>query len=106
MLSGWTSGDSASPRRARGVLSPVVDVLDTLTEVDIDRCHFVGASFGAGVAVEVALTRPKLVASLLLRAPEGSLIGEVTPDLRAFIEAERSELAGDNLNGAVEANLT
>ena len=50
-------GESAT--RARGVLSPVVDVLGTLTEVDIDRCHFVGASFGAGVAVEVALTRPK-----------------------------------------------
>jgi len=97
-------GESAT--RPRGALSPVVDVVDTLTEVGIDRCHLVGASFGAGVAVEVALTRPELVASLLLSAPGGSLIGEVTPDLRAFIEAERSALARGDLDGAVEANLT
>src|SRR5450759_1520134 len=99
-------GFGESAMRPRGVLSPVVDVLDTLTEVGIDRCHLVGASFGAGVAVEVALTRPELVASLLLSAPGGSLIAEVTPDLRAFIEAERSALARDDLDSAVEANLT
>ena len=99
-------GFGESVMRPRGVHSPVVDVLDTLTEVGIDRCHLVGASFGAGVAVEVALTRPELVASLLLSAPGGSLIGEVTPDLRAFIEAERSALARDDLDSAVEANLT
>jgi len=97
-------GESAT--RPRGVLSPLVDVVDTLIEVGIDRCHLVGASFGAGVAVEVALTRPKFVASLLLSAPGGSLIGEVTPDLRAFIEAERSALARGDLDAAVEANLT
>jgi pimeloyl-ACP methyl ester carboxylesterase len=88
------------------VLSPVDDVLETLTAAGIDRCHVVGASFGAGVAVEVALTRPELVASLLLSAPGGSLIADVTPDLRAFIEAERSALGRGDLEGAVEANLT
>ena len=95
-----------SPRRPRGLLCPVDDVLDTLTEAGIDRSHLVGASFGAGVAVEVALTRPEVVASLLLSAPGGSLIAEVTPDLRAFIQAERSALARGDLDGAVEANLT
>lgn len=97
-------GESAT--RPRGVLSPVDDVLETLAEAGIDRSHLVGASFGAGVAVEVALTRPGLVASLLLSAPGGSLIAEVTPDLRAFIEAERSALGRGDLEGAVEANLT
>jgi pimeloyl-ACP methyl ester carboxylesterase len=99
-------GFGESVTRPRGLLCPVDDVLDTLTEVGIDRSHLVGASFGAGVAVEVALTRPELVASLLLSAPGGSLIAEVTPDLRAFIEAERSALASGDLEGAVEANLT
>ena len=33
-------GESAT--RPRGVLSPVVDLVDTLTEVGIDRCHLVG----------------------------------------------------------------
>jgi 3-oxoadipate enol-lactonase len=97
-------GDSAA--RPRGALSPVDDVLDTLTELDIDRCHLVGASFGAGVAVEVALTRPEAVLSLLLIAPGGSLLPDVTPDLRAFIEAERSALARGDLDAAVEANVT
>ena len=98
-------GFGESTLRPHGALSPVDDVLDTLAELGIGRCHLVGASFGAGVAVEVALTRPDLVESLLLSAPGGSLIAEVTPDLRAFIEAERSALAHDDLAGAVEANV-
>lgn len=80
-------------------------MLDTLAELGVDRCHFVGASFGAGVAVEVALSRPALVASLLLVAPGGSLIAELTPDLAAFLEAEKAALSHGDLDGAVEANL-
>ena len=98
-------GESAT--RPRGVLSPVDDVIDTLTETGIDRSHhLVGASYGAGVATEVALTRPELVTSLLLSAPGGSLITDVTPDLREFIDAERSALADGDLDRAVEVNLT
>jgi 3-oxoadipate enol-lactonase len=97
-------GDSDAP--PSGALSLFGDVLDTLSELGIERCHLVGASLGAGVAVEVALSRPEQVDSLLLCAPGGSLIGEITPDLRAFIDAERSALARDDLDGAVEANLT
>lgn len=98
-------GFGESSLRPRGALSPVSDVLETLTELGIDACHLVGASFGAGIAVEVALTRPWLVRSLLLSAPGGSLIAERTPDLQAFIEAERSALDRDDLDAAVEANL-
>lgn len=96
-------GESTQPPRA--ALAPVDDVLETLSLLDISRCHLVGASYGAGVAVEVAVTHPERVASLVLSAPGGSLIAEVTPDLRAFIEAERAALAGDDLDAAVEANL-
>ena len=99
-------GFGESTTRPRGKLSPVDDVLDTLAEVGIDRSHLVGASFGAGVAVEAALSRPSQVASLLLSPPGGSLIAELTPDLRAFIEAERAALARGDLGDAVEANLT
>ena len=70
------------------------------------RCHLAGASLGAGVAVEVALTRPPVVASLLLAAPGGSLLGEVTPDLQAFFDAERTALGRGDLDAAVEANLS
>ena len=96
-------GDSVQP--PTGADSPLDDVLDTLAVLEIGRCHLVGASFGAGIAVEVALTRPELVASLLLSAPGGSLMAEASPDLRAFFDAENSALAAGDLDAAVEANL-
>jgi 3-oxoadipate enol-lactonase len=64
------------------------------------------SSFCAAVAVEAALTRPRQVASLLLSPPGGSLIAELTPDLRASIETENAALARGDLGDAVEANLT
>jgi 3-oxoadipate enol-lactonase len=96
-------GESTTP--PPGMLSPVDDVLDTLAEVGIDRSHLVGASFGAAVAVEAALTRPQQVASLLLSPPGGSLLAELTPDLRAFIDTEAAALARGDMDAAVEANL-
>ena len=85
-------GFGESTTLPRGMLSPVNDLLDTLAEIGIDRSHLVGASFGAAVAVEAMLTRPGQVASLLLGPPGGSLIAELTPDLRAFIETENAAL--------------
>jgi len=98
-------GFGESTERPDGALSAVDDVLDTLAGLGVGRCHLVGASFGAGVAVEVALTSPERVESLLLVAPGGSLIAEATPDLQAFSDAERSALSRDDLDEAVEANL-
>ncbi len=97
-------GDSGA--RPDGALAHPGDVLGALNELDVDRCHVVGASFGAGVAVEVALTRPSAVASLLLAAPGGSLLAEMTPDLRAFFDAERAALKRGDLDAAVEANVS
>ena len=97
-------GESTAP--PHGALSEVDDVLNTLAALGIGRCHLVGASLGAGVAVEVALTRPERVDSLLLVAPGRSLIAEATPDLRTFIDIEQAALARDDLAGAVEANMT
>jgi 3-oxoadipate enol-lactonase len=97
-------GDSAA--RPAGAVSHPGDVLDTLSEMGVDRCHVVGASFGAGVAVEMALARPSAVASLLLAAPGGSLLAEITSDLRAFFDAERTALERGDLDAAVEANLS
>ena len=97
-------GESAA--RPGGTLSHPDDVLGTLAEVGVARCHLVGLSFGAGVAVEVALARPAAVASLLLAPPAGSLLAEMTPDLRAFIDAESSALDRGDLDAAVEANLS
>jgi 3-oxoadipate enol-lactonase len=96
-------GESVEP--PTGPLSPVDDLLDTLDYLGTGRCHVVGASFGAGVAVEAALTRPGLVESLMLAAPGGSLIAEATPQLSDFFAAERAALQDGDLDAAVEANL-
>ena len=99
-------GYGESTDRPDGDLAPVDDVIETLTELEIERVHLIGASFGAGVAVEVALTRPSLVESLLLSAPGGSLIPDMTAQLRGFVEAEDAALDRDDLDAAVAANLT
>lgn len=98
-------GFGESVVRPAGALSPVDDVLDTLAELGIQDYHFVGASYGAGVAVVVALTRPEPLRSLFLSAPGGSLIAEMTADLSAFFDAECSALDQGDLDGAVEANV-
>lgn len=98
-------GFGASTARPDGELAPHQDVLDVLAHAGVERAHVVGASFGAGVAVEIALTDPGRVSSLLLVAPGGSLIPEMTPQLRAFVDAENAALEADDLDAAVEANL-
>jgi pimeloyl-ACP methyl ester carboxylesterase len=97
-------GDSAA--RPAGPVSPAGDVLGALAEIGVDRGHLVGASFGAGVAVEVALTRPAAAASLVLAAPAGSLLTEVTADLRTFFDAEAAAVDRGDLDAAVDANLS
>jgi 3-oxoadipate enol-lactonase len=97
-------GDSAT--RPAGSVSHADDVLEALSEIGVNRCHLVGASLGAGVAAEAALTSPAAVASLLLAAPAGSLLAEITPGLRAFIDEESAALESGDLEAAVEANLS
>lgn len=96
-------GDSVA--RPAGLLDPPRDVAETLAELGTGRCHLVGASFGAGVAVEVALTRPDLVASLVLVAPGGSLIPGPTPDLDAFVADEDAALGSGDLEAAAEVDV-
>ena len=98
-------GDSAARPGRAGLGRPVTFSARWLKSAS-RRCHLVGASFGAGVAVEVALTGRPAVASLLLAAPGGSLLAEVTPDLQAFFTAERTALDRGDLDAAVKANLS
>jgi 3-oxoadipate enol-lactonase len=97
---------ASTNRPLNGAVDHVADVNDTLEQLAITRCHMVGSSFGAGVATEVALTRPELVRSLLLCPPGGSLLAELTPDLQHFFDAERAALARNDIDAAVDANVT
>ncbi len=81
------------------------DVLSLLDELLIARTHVVGTSMGAGIAVEVALARPGVVASLVLAAPGGALFGEPPAELRPIWAAEIDALDRGDLDAAVEVNL-
>jgi len=98
-------GFGESDRPPTGALDPVADVLETLDHLGVTDCHLVGSSFGAGLAVEVALTRPDVVRSLLLAPPGGSLLTERTAAFAAFAAAENEAVERGDLDAAVEANL-
>lgn len=95
-------GESLPPT---GPWSQHADLLGLLAELGISRAHLVGASVGAGIAVEAALAQPGAVASLVLAAPGGSLFGENTGDLRTVWRDEVDALDRGDLDGAVEINL-
>lgn len=101
-LRGW--GESAAP--PGDAFSYVDDVARLLDALDIGGWHVVGASFGAGVATELALIRPDLVRSLLLCPPGGSLLALGTPGLQAFAAVEKAALDREDLDAAVEANIS
>jgi 3-oxoadipate enol-lactonase len=81
------------------------DLLALMDELEIGRAHLVGASMGAGIAVEAALARPEAVASLVLAAPGGALLGPPSEDLKAVWRAEIAALDGGDIAAAVEVNL-
>ena len=81
------------------------DVAALLDELDAGPAHLVGCSLGAGVAIEVAIARPELAASLLLISPAGALLNEPSEDLSRFWREEGEALERGDLDAAVEANL-
>jgi pimeloyl-ACP methyl ester carboxylesterase len=98
-------GYGESTERPEGSWSPRADVLEVLSHLGIGRAHLVGCSFGAGVAVELALQQPALVASLVLAAPGGALLTERTDELMSFFEAEGKAIEAGDLDAAAEANV-
>lgn len=95
-------GESLPPT---GPWSQHADLLELLDELGITRAHLVGASMGAGIAVEAVLAMPSAVASLVLAAPGGALYGDATDDLRSFWHEEVEALDRGDLDAAVEVNL-
>ncbi len=96
------AGESLPPG---GPWSHHTDLLALLDELLITRAHVVGASMGAGIAVEAALARPSAVASLVLVAPGGALFDGTPAAFRPIWAAEIDALDRGDLDGAVEVNL-
>jgi 3-oxoadipate enol-lactonase len=95
-------GESLPPQ---GPWSQHTDLLALLDELLISRAHVVGASMGAGIAVEAALARPGTIDSLVLVSPGGALFGESPPELRPVWAAEVDALDRGDIDSAVEINL-
>jgi pimeloyl-ACP methyl ester carboxylesterase len=81
------------------------DLLSLIDELGLGRVHLVGASMGAGIAAEAALARPETVASLVLAAPGGALLGSPSDELQAVWREEIAALDGGDIDAAVEVNL-
>ncbi len=95
-------GESLPPT---GAWSHHADLLSLLDELLIGRAHLVGASMGAGIAVEAALARPGAVASLVLVAPGGALLAGTPAAFRPIWAAEIEALDRGDTDAAVEINL-
>jgi pimeloyl-ACP methyl ester carboxylesterase len=95
-------GESLPPQ---GPWSQHTDLLALLDELLLSRAHVVGASMGAGIAVEAALARPAMIDSLVLVSPGGALFGESPSELRPIWAAEVDALDRGDIDGAVEVNL-
>jgi pimeloyl-ACP methyl ester carboxylesterase len=95
-------GESLPPA---GAWSQHGDLLALMDELEIERAHLVGASMGAGIAVEAALARPESVASLVLAAPAGALLGPPSDDLQAVWREEIAALDHGDVEAAVEVNM-
>lgn len=88
-----------------GEFSFAEDVLRLLDGLGIEQAAFVGASLGGQVALDVTALRPDRVAALLLLCPAFRGI-PASPELSAFGDQEDALLETDDLDGAVELNVT
>jgi pimeloyl-ACP methyl ester carboxylesterase len=64
-------GESPVPSGAWGTADYAAFVRDTLTELGVDKAHFVGHSFGAKTSIYLAATHPDLVDKLVLQGSSG-----------------------------------
>jgi len=81
------------------------DLLALLDELLVGQAHVIGASMGAGIAVEAALARPGAVASLVLAGPGGALIGEAPESFRPVWASEVEALDRGDLDAAADINV-
>jgi pimeloyl-ACP methyl ester carboxylesterase len=85
----------------RGPQAPWNDVLMLMNELGIGEAQLVGNSFGAAVALRVAVIAPARVSSLLLVSTP--MPGEPSPQLEAAWEAEGEAMERGDVDAAVEA---
>ncbi|MEV4679483.1 alpha/beta fold hydrolase [Streptomyces kurssanovii] len=88
-----------------GPYSDADDVLELLDTLGIGRAALIGSSYGGKVALELAARRPELAAALVLLCA-GQPGRPPGPRLRAFGRQEDALIEADDLEGAVELNVS
>ena len=87
---------------APGEQAPWNDVLETVAGLGLGQAALVGNSFGAAIAVRVALVAPAAVSALvLISAPSPDL--EPSPELQAVWDAENAAVERGDVEAAVRA---
>jgi len=81
------------------------DLRALLDAKGLDQVAVVGASFGGGIALELATLAPERVGALALFAPTLIDHEDFGEDLPAFWEAEEQLLTHANIEGAVELGV-
>ncbi len=94
-------GDSPQPP---GPYTDADDVNDLLESIGVPEAAVVGSSFGGRVALELAVTHPGRVSSLVLLCPAHRGVAP-TPSVEAFSEEEDRLLEAGDLDGAVALNV-
>lgn len=79
-----------------------LDVIETLNAAGAGRAVLVGNSFGAAVALRVAVVAPEKVAALALFGSPPELEEMISPELEAVWEAEEAALERGDVEGAVQ----
>lgn len=80
-------------------------VADVMTAAGVDRAHIVGLSNGGQIAIDLALSRPELVRSLVLA--DAAIAGfRFSTEMLSRIQRYQALAAGDGVEAANEAWLT
>lgn len=90
---------------APGEQAPWNDVLETMAALGVDRATLVGNSFGAAIALRVALVAPAAVSALVLISSPPLELEDPSPELRVAWETEEAALARGDIDAAVQAVL-
>lgn len=87
-----------------GPFSPAADLLALLDELGVERAHVLGGSLGGAIAIDVALSHPERVASLVL--PEPAVAGwPYSEDVMRSMAPVMTALQAGDRDAAVAAFL-
>jgi pimeloyl-ACP methyl ester carboxylesterase len=83
-------------------IRPAHDALALLDELGIERAALIGASFGGGIALELAVARPELVSALVLVGAATPEAEEAAPEVADYAARLETAFEDEGVDAAVE----